>query len=144
LLKKGENTLYKNSILIKNNMLFKKPFAKIIGTGVYLPKRIVSNSELEKFLGNLESGWIERRTGIKERRWCCEDEDMFYMSVEAANMALKDAQVKDFDTLIVARSRFTDSRSFVNAGAVHEGLKSKGYKLDLWIMSTVFMLVVGR
>ena len=41
---------------------------KILGTGRYLPDRVVSNAEVEA-LCRLPAGWIERRTGVRERRW---------------------------------------------------------------------------
>ena len=44
-----------------------KKFARIVGTGSYLPPRIITNSELEKTLDTTDE-WITSRTGIKERR----------------------------------------------------------------------------
>jgi len=44
-----------------------KKFARIVGTGSYLPPRIITNSELEKSLDTTDE-WITSRTGIKERR----------------------------------------------------------------------------
>ena len=44
-----------------------KKFARIVGTGSYLPPRIITNSELEKSLDTTDE-WITNRTGIKERR----------------------------------------------------------------------------
>ena len=41
---------------------------KIIGLGRYLPKRVVSNAEVEELCG-LSAGWVERRNGVRERRW---------------------------------------------------------------------------
>ena len=44
-----------------------KKFARIVGTGSYLPPRIITNFELEKTLDTTDE-WITSRTGIKERR----------------------------------------------------------------------------
>ena len=44
-----------------------KKFARIVGTGSYLPPRIITNSELEKSLDTTDD-WITSRTGIRERR----------------------------------------------------------------------------
>ena len=47
---------------------------EIIGLGHYAPERRVGNGEIEQRLG-LAAGWIERRTGIRERRYAagCHD-----------------------------------------------------------------------
>jgi len=50
---------------------------KIIGLGRYLPQRVVPSSELEKLCG-LPAGWVERRNGVRERRWVA-DETSSYM-----------------------------------------------------------------
>ena len=54
---------------------------KIIGLGRYLPKRIVPSSELEALCG-VPAGWVERRNGVRERRWVT-DETSSFMSAEA-------------------------------------------------------------
>ena len=44
-----------------------KNFARITGTGSYLPSKIITNFDLEKTLDTSDE-WITARTGIKERR----------------------------------------------------------------------------
>ena len=41
---------------------------KIAGIGRYVPDRVVPSAELEARLG-LAPGWIERKQGVRERRW---------------------------------------------------------------------------
>lgn len=48
-------------------MLLSLP-VKIAGLGAYLPARRVTSAEMEERLG-LTPGWVERRTGVRERRW---------------------------------------------------------------------------
>jgi 3-oxoacyl-[acyl-carrier-protein] synthase III len=60
---------------------------EIIGFGHYAPERIVGNGEIEQRLG-LEPGWIERRTGIVERRYAADGEALTDMAVKAAEMAV--------------------------------------------------------
>ena len=97
---------------------------KIIGSGSYLPSRIVTNADVEKelFLDDPKPvDWVERRTGIKERRWSDwnkDDESLFGMAINAANSALKEAGVDDVDIISVARGRFTDPKSIIIASAV--------------------------
>ena len=62
---------------------------KIIGLGRYLPKRVVPSSELEAMCG-VPAGWVERRNGVRERRWVT-DETSSFMSAEAGREALEEA-----------------------------------------------------
>lgn len=61
--------------------------ARIVGFGHYAPARVVTNAEIEAELG-LESGWIERRTGIRNRRYAADGETLSDMAAAAASMAL--------------------------------------------------------
>lgn len=66
--------------------------SKIIGFGHYAPERRVGNAEIEQRLG-LEAGWIERRTGILERRYAADGEALTDMAQHAAAMALDAAAI---------------------------------------------------
>ncbi len=79
-----------------------KKFARIVGTGSYLPPRIVTNSELEKSLDTTDE-WITSRTGIKERR-IVEDQNTCDLAVEASLKALEMAELKasEIDLIILA------------------------------------------
>lgn len=83
-----------------------KPFlpVSIAGIGSYLPSRIVTNAELEDRL-SLVPGWIERRTGVLERR-VADDETTVSMAVSAARVALLRANLEptDVDAIILASS----------------------------------------
>jgi 3-oxoacyl-[acyl-carrier-protein] synthase-3 len=64
---------------------------QLLGVGSFLPEYRVSNAELERELG-IESGWIERATGVRERRRCGE-ETALGMATAAARMALVSARL---------------------------------------------------
>jgi 3-oxoacyl-[acyl-carrier-protein] synthase III len=64
----------------------------IAGFGHYVPARRVENAEIEARLG-LDAGWIERRTGIRARRWAAPDETLTDLATNAAVMALDDAGI---------------------------------------------------
>lgn len=95
-------------------------YARIAGTGRYLPVRIMTNSDLEammktQFPNNPEKWtndeWIFPRTGIKERRIAEPDETNAFMGARALAMAMIDAKITNgLDMLIVAtnsnRKRF--------------------------------------
>jgi 3-oxoacyl-[acyl-carrier-protein] synthase-3 len=67
-------------------------FSKIVGTGSYLPEKIVTNADLEKILDTSDQ-WIRERTGIHERRIAHEDETSCDMAEMAALEALEAAGV---------------------------------------------------
>lgn len=77
--------------------------AKIIGTGSYLPERILSNKDLE-LLVETSDEWIVSRTGMKERRLARSDEHTSSMGMEAARAALLDAKIEPekIDFILVA------------------------------------------
>lgn len=76
---------------------------KIIGVGRYLPERVVPSSEVEKMCG-IKPGWIERHTGVKERRWTNPKETNSYMGAQAAREAVEDAglNLSDIDLILCA------------------------------------------
>ncbi len=70
--------------------------SEIIGFGHAAPDRIVPNAEIETRLG-LEAGWIERRTGIRERRYAAPGEALTDIAAPAAEMALSSAGIDRAD-----------------------------------------------
>lgn len=66
------------------------------GFGHAVPGRCVGNDEIEARLG-LESGWIERRTGILRRYWAEEGDTLSGLAAEAGRMALEDAKIDPDD-----------------------------------------------
>lgn len=84
-------------------MIAKTNSAGILGTGYYLPEKILTNADLEKIVDTSDE-WITERTGIKERRIADEGVPMSHLAQKAAENALKDAGVsaEDLDLIIVA------------------------------------------
>jgi 3-oxoacyl-[acyl-carrier-protein] synthase-3 len=67
---------------------FNRPTAKIIGTGSYVPERVLTNQDLEKMVDTNDE-WIVSRTGMKERRIARSDEFTSDMGLAAAKKALE-------------------------------------------------------
>lgn len=77
--------------------------AKILGTGSYLPERVVTNFDLEKIIDTNDE-WIRTRTGVSERRFLDEKQTTSDLAVEAAKKAMEMAGVtaEELDLIIVA------------------------------------------
>jgi len=77
--------------------------AKIIGTGSYLPAKVLTNFDLEHMVETSDE-WIVTRTGIQERRIAQATEYTSMMGAKAALCALQDAKVdsEQIDHIIVA------------------------------------------
>ena len=75
----------------------------IVGTGSYVPEKILTNDDLSKMVDTSDE-WITTRTGIKERRVAAKDENTSDMAAKAAVRALEQAKIsaKDVDLLLVA------------------------------------------
>ncbi len=76
--------------------------ARVIGTGSYVPEKILNNFDLEKFLDTNDE-WIVTRTGIRERRIAAEGENTSDLATRAAQRALEMAGVKgeEVDLIVV-------------------------------------------
>ncbi|RKD34759.1 3-oxoacyl-ACP synthase [Thermohalobacter berrensis] len=75
----------------------------IIGTGSFVPDKILTNFDLEKIVDTSDE-WIRTRTGIRERRILEEDKATSYMATEAAKRAIENAGInaEDIDLIMVA------------------------------------------
>ena len=75
----------------------------ILGTGAYVPEKILTNAELARSVDTSDE-WILTRTGIRERRIAGEKETTSEMAAAAARAALADAGLTaaDIDLIIVA------------------------------------------
>lgn len=77
--------------------------SKIIGTGSYLPSRILSNKDLETMVDTTDE-WIFTRTGIRERHIAAPDEMTSDLATIAAKQAIASAGIdaSEIDLIIVA------------------------------------------
>ncbi|MBI5644234.1 MAG: ketoacyl-ACP synthase III [Deltaproteobacteria bacterium] len=106
--------------------------SKIIGTGSYVPKKIVTNQDLEKMVDTSDT-WISTRTGIRERHIAVEDSSS-EMASKAAKNALKAAGVspKDIDLIVVGtvtpEMTFPSTACFVQS---HLGVKAGAAAFDV-------------
>lgn len=78
-------------------------FSKLVSTGSYLPKKILSNEDISKIVDTSDE-WILSRTGIKQRHIADDNETTSDLAFEACKKALEKANLKpeDIDGIIVA------------------------------------------
>jgi 3-oxoacyl-[acyl-carrier-protein] synthase III len=78
-------------------------YSRIIGTGSYLPERVLTNQDLEKMVDTSDD-WIRTRTGITQRHIAREDQSASDLAMLASLNAMAAAGVtsKDIDLIIVA------------------------------------------
>lgn len=76
-------------------------YSRIVGTGRYLPERVMTNFDLEKIVDTTDE-WIRTRTGVERRHVCAEDQTTSDMCIEAAKVAIEDAgiDVSEIDLII--------------------------------------------
>jgi 3-oxoacyl-[acyl-carrier-protein] synthase-3 len=75
----------------------------ILGTGSYLPERIISNDEMAQIVDTSDE-WIQARTGIRKRRFAAEGENTSHLATAAARRAIEDAAIdpSEIDLILVA------------------------------------------
>ncbi len=80
-------------------------YARIIGTGGYLPERIMSNHDIEKLVDTSDQ-WIRERTGIEQRHIAAEGETTVDLAEKASRLAIEAAGIdaSEIDLIILATS----------------------------------------
>ena len=118
-------------------------FSKIIGTGGYLPKKIVTNKYLESTIDTTDE-WIVERTGIKQRHIAEENETTSSMAVQASIDALNSANIQpeDIDLIIVATT--TPDQIFPSTACIVQNkLKIKAPAFDIQAACTGFVYALS-
>jgi len=92
-------------------------YSRIVGTGSYLPEKVLSNHDLEKMVETSDQ-WIQDRTGIKKRHIVADNETTTDLAFNAAERAIEAAGISndDIDLIIVATT--TPTRIFPSTAAL--------------------------
>ena len=80
-------------------------YARIIGTGGYLPENVMTNHDLEKLVDTSDQ-WIQERTGIEQRHIAVEGETTVDLAEKASRLAIEAAGIdaSEIDLIILATS----------------------------------------
>ena len=116
----------------------------IVGSGGYLPKKILTNYDLSKKIDTTDE-WITSRTGIKERHIADKNQLNSDLAFEAAKRAIKNSKIKasNVDLIIVATS--TPDNTFPSTATKVQaklGIK-KGFAFDIRAACTGFIYALS-
>jgi 3-oxoacyl-[acyl-carrier-protein] synthase-3 len=78
-------------------------YSRIVGTGSYLPEKVITNRDLELAVDTTDE-WIYTRTGIRQRHVAADDQKASDLALEASRRALEAAGISaaDLDLIVVA------------------------------------------
>jgi 3-oxoacyl-[acyl-carrier-protein] synthase-3 len=114
------------------------------GVGSYLPRRKLTNRDLEKLV-DTSHDWIVQRTGIEERHIAEDDETTSVLGIKAAEAALADAGLSSEDIDLVVCATSTPDHTFPStATMIQNGLgMTHGAAFDLQAVCTGFVYAVA-
>jgi 3-oxoacyl-[acyl-carrier-protein] synthase III len=120
-------------------------YSRIIGTGSYLPARILTNAELEKRI-ETTSEWIVERTGIRERHIAAEGELTSDLAQKAAESALDAAAIDASEVELIVVATTTSDRVFPSTACVLQaklGITNGCPALDVQAVCSGFVYAVS-
>ncbi|MCW8384207.1 3-oxoacyl-ACP synthase III family protein [Streptomyces justiciae] len=116
---------------------------RIVGTGAYVPDRIVSNDEVGAPAG-VDDAWITRKTTIRERRWAADGQATSDLATAAARAAMASAGITAEQLSVIAVATSTPDRPQPPTAAyVQQNLGASGtaaFDVNAVCSGTVFAL----
>ena len=86
----------------------------IVGTGSYLPDKVITNDDWSKLVDTSDE-WISTRTGIKERHFASDDQATSDLVCEAAKLAIEDAGIEKHDIDLIIIGTISGDNAFPSA-----------------------------
>lgn len=119
----------------------------IIGTGSFLPEKVLTNNDLEKMV-ETSNEWIIKRTGISERRILDDNVPSYSMGIEAAKRALENAklQAEDIDLILfatVTQDYMTPSSACAVQGAIG-ATNATAFDINAACTGFIYAMVVAQ
>jgi len=119
-------------------------YARITGTGSYLPERIMTNADMEKVVDTTDQ-WIQDRTGIKQRHIAADDQTTCDLAEQAALRAIAASGInKDDIDLIIVATTTPDQAFHSTASLLQSKLDIHGCAaFDVQAVCTGFIYALG-
>lgn len=120
-------------------------FARIAGTGSYLPERVLTNGELARRVDTTDE-WIRERTGIRERRIAAPDETTCDLAEHAARRALEAAGLDGSELDLIVVGTTTPDRVYPSTACrlqARLGAAGGGAAFDVQAVCTGFVYALG-
>jgi 3-oxoacyl-[acyl-carrier-protein] synthase III len=92
-------------------------YSRILGTGSYLPERVLTNADLERMVDTTDD-WIRTRTGIERRHLASEEQTTCDLAEAAARRAMQAAGVVAADIDLIALGTTTPDQVFPNTACL--------------------------
>jgi 3-oxoacyl-[acyl-carrier-protein] synthase-3 len=100
-------------------------FSAIVGTGSYVPEKVLTNFDLEKMVDTSDE-WIQRRTGIIERRIADENMAASDLGIQASKKAIKDAGIDPLEIDLIIAATITPDMFFPSTACfIQRGIGTK-------------------
>ena len=117
---------------------------EIVGTGFYLPERVLTNADLEKIV-DTSNDWIVDRTGICERRIAPPDMSTSDMAIKAAAAALDKAQLRGEDLDMIICATITPDMQFPSTAClIQQGIDARNaFAFDISAACTGFIYALA-
>ena len=92
-------------------------YSRIVGTGRYLPEKVLTNFDLEKIVDTTDE-WIRTRTGVERRHVVSPEQTTSDMCCEAAKVAMDDAGVRPEDVDLIITGTTSPDVVFPNVSTI--------------------------
>ena len=120
-------------------------YSKIIGTGSYLPAKVLTNHDLEKMVDTTNE-WIITRSGISERHIAADGELTSDLALQASRKAIEAAGISagEIDLIIVATT--SPDQLFPSTACILQdklGIKSQGPAFDIQAVCGGFVFALN-
>ncbi len=120
-------------------------YSKIIGTGSYLPAKVLTNHDLEKMV-DTTNDWIITRSGISERHIAADGELTSDLALQASRKAIEAAGISagEIDLIIVATT--SPDQLFPSTACILQdklGIKSQGPAFDIQAVCGGFVFALN-